>query len=298
MPTKIPSCRHVLPQQSVKNPAKSRRKLHLGLTPNQHSTYKRVKRAILSCNGVCDWEKARLAAECGVSESQYTRDMRAVYRVGLVIKIERKESARRNLTNLLMLPASAPSFMGVTNGGEKLILLETSTSTPTREMPRAEVIKPPVEPKPSPVRQQWEARRAQDLHDHHRSRERYEARGQGQQRAREGFHAYKLAQAERRNYWAMRACEGMPKGPYEPATDAERLELAQRRAEDEAEALAKAAEASAQRERAAEARRIELEWLEAHREGCEDCRGTGKIPTFPGGVLTYRECKHGGMMRA
>jgi hypothetical protein len=173
---KIPSCRHELQPQSNKTSVKTRRNCHGGLTANQDSTRRRVRRAIVSCGGVCDWEVSRLASFCGISPRQFTRDMAAIA-PRWIIKIERKGPDGKNLTNLLMLPALPAPGMGDKNGGEKLELLTPITTTPARENPRTEEV-PPVElPKPAPVREAWEARRAQDREDHHRMRERYDAVG-------------------------------------------------------------------------------------------------------------------------
>ena len=135
-----------------------------------------MRRAIVSCGGVCDWEVSRLAAFCGISPRQFTRDMGAIA-PRWIIKIERKGPDGKNLTNLLMLPA-LPAQVWVTKmAGKKLELLTLLPLHRRAKRIRAPGI-PPVElPKPAPVREQWEARRAQDREDHHRMRERYDAVG-------------------------------------------------------------------------------------------------------------------------
>ena len=288
MLNKIASCRHTLQQNRENSSVKSRRKCHGGLTANQHSTYKRVRRAIHSGDGVCDWDVARLAASCGISERQFNRDLAVIVARGLILKIERRLSGRRNDTNLLMLPALASSRMGDKNVGEKQKLLELKPTTPALENPRAVEPIPPAEPeRPSPTRQQWEARRAQDREDRHRMRDRYDTLGRAW-----------LAKAEERTRMAMRACVGMNTAPIEPMSDDRRRELeAEDRLWEVKQAEKRAVEAEA-KERAAEARRIELEWLEAHREGCETCKGSGVERYIQLGVIKSRECKHGGMMEA
>lgn len=260
MSIKIASCRHKLQTNFDKTRARSRRKCHNGLTASQDSTYKRTRRAIRSCNGVCDWDVARLAASCGISERQFSRDLAVLVALGFVLKIERRIAAQRNNTNLLMLPALPPSGLGDKNVTEKLELLETTTTTPAREKPRTAEVSPVCAPEPTPVRQNWEARRAQDRVDHHRMRERYEAVGrtllEEKQRSREEnrrwwregerhrWHSgreHRLAMAQDRTRLAMRECAWVYSGPT--MSEEEAVELRKRMEKNEMRAKFKGARA-------------------------------------------------------
>jgi hypothetical protein len=157
----------------------------LGLTRTQQSTYRVMLRIIRRCDGVCDWPKRRLAAECRVSESTLVRDIRSLKAKGLIVVEYRKVRTcnRWNDTNLYSLPVPLSEVGGgVKNEGEKQAEKDLKTTTPTRENPR----------------EAWEARKAQDREDSHRMRERYVAVGQTieaeiQQRA--------AAREENRRFW-------------------------------------------------------------------------------------------------
>lgn len=226
MSSKISSCRHELQNYFVKNRARSRRKCHGGITANQNSTYRRLRRSILCCNGVCDWEVARLAALCGISERQFNRDLNVLVGRGLIVKIERRQSRLRSLTNLYMLPALVPLGVGDKNVGQKQELLETKTTTPARENPRVTV----------------EARCAENREAHHRMRERYETVGrelveakaaareenrrwwrEGERHRWDGGKDHRLARAEERTRMASQAAVGVYTGPKLPDPTAEEI---------------------------------------------------------------------------
>jgi hypothetical protein len=95
-----------------------------------------------------------------------------------------------------------------------------------------------------------------------------------------------LRRAEERCRLALRAGVGVNRAPVVPITDEERgrhdADIARFRAEREAKIAAEG-----------EARRIEQDWIQAHREGCETCSGTGQERYWDRSVIRYRPCKHG-----
>ena len=286
MPSKIPSCRHALPQQSVKNPAKLRRtrRITRPFTPLPKTYLLQIPRTLhaalvflweYSGGRPCTVPYRLLAAKLGVHVRTAQAHVYRLERLGELGVCRRRVSHRRNATNLYTFPKLQGFIVEVEYGEitvEKPIQILKANTPPAAR----------VENHPPAMRKLYERVR----HLTETIRRISDAK------------QYRLHKAQERNRMALKASIGVNTAPIVPMTQAERQELDRERRRYEAEALAKAAEASAQRERAAEARRIELEWLEAHREGCEDCRGTGRLVYFPGGVLTYRECKHGGMMRA
>lgn len=109
---------------------RSRRKLYRGLTPNQNSTLRIVTRKIMESGGCCDMSVDNLAAHCGISSSQYRRDMDVIVDRGFIIRIRRPKYRDRSETNLLMLPVVSKGGVGVINERGIQKNLNTNTTTP------------------------------------------------------------------------------------------------------------------------------------------------------------------------
>lgn len=132
---------------------RSRRKLYRGLTPNQNSTLRIVTAKILASGGCCKMTVDNLAAHCGISSSQFRRDIDVLVSKGFIIRIRRPRFRNRSETNLLMLPVVSRGGVGVINDKEKQKNLKPNTNT-AREVPRVK----------SYTQLKWEWNRARHKH--------------------------------------------------------------------------------------------------------------------------------------
>ena len=124
------SARNSRQRLTIGFPRRRRAKNHMGLTATQWSTYSTVKRLVrTSRDYVCNWSVPRLADACGISVTQFQRDMQVIVTRGLILRCFRTGTDYRNDTNLWMLPPLAGGGDGRINATQKKEIVSTKTTT-------------------------------------------------------------------------------------------------------------------------------------------------------------------------
>jgi len=230
-----------------------------GLTVGQYMTYKRMRRAIAICGGVCDWSVPRLAKYCrGIKEKQFGRDMDVIVEKGLIVRVRRRKACRRNDTNQWKLPELATSSMG---SSLTLVLkpLKTVLKTTTRgsDEPGAKTlpVKPEAKARPAYSRQ------AENHPPEIRQRVEHNARARHHRLERSHQHERMAMRAQVGMYNPNRA-QDTPTAEDQTATEAFWRRCAERKAEVQA--------------RAARERMEQQEAQRLRTKGCDVCKGSGK----------------------
>ena len=214
MPTKIPSCRHVLPQKSVETCVNSRfnntprlPKVTYLFTPVPQDALRGIRSHLHAVFlalvesarlGVYDPAVRWLAAYACKGERQVKRDLAELCGLGLIKRIFRRIARFRNQTNVYEIPAMR---VGVMDDTEKLKKVLTTT---TSALARGAMDQPPI--LKSWIQTLFEGRAAQDRADSAWKKQEYERKWTFW----DSMNGWRLEKAEARN---RRAMVGVYTGP-------------------------------------------------------------------------------------
>jgi hypothetical protein len=235
--------------------------------------------------GVTDPSLRQLAHAMRRGVRQVQRYINGLVELGKLLVKVRRVTGNRNNTNVYAL-TDLQRGVGVINDTEKR-RENLKTNTPAPEARGLE-----SKPEKSTLQLQGEMRRLQDKLDSLRMRGEYVERG----KLWFELQQCRLRKAYERTRIAMGASIGVSTLP--PPTEEQEREWEAAAVRYRAEEAARIAAKRLEEQRAVESRRIEQEQLEAHREGCETCKGTGFKMRVVGGVIKQLQCKHGVILEA